>query len=106
MLGAIDARNEIDIELRTLDGTLVKAVLVVRLAWTARAHPVIVPSGIQLDRRPPGAGAIVARAIVQPSGLADPELDHVGHQTIAGPERRPRHSTAVVLRDELRHSNR
>src|SRR5688500_5850045 len=61
---------------------------------------------IELDRRPPGAGAIVAGSIVEPSGLADPELDHVGHETIAGPERRPRDGAAVVLCYELRHANR
>ena len=49
----------------------------------------------------PSGSALVELAVVQPARPRGPELDRVGHDAEAGPERRPRHGVAGKFRFAL-----
>src|SRR5512134_2270247 len=65
-----------------------KAPMVAPFAERRRRLARALLSGIQPLDRPARAGAGVQHAIVQPIGTAVPELDPLGNQAIAAPERR------------------
>src|SRR3954471_21323598 len=55
----------------------------------------------QLGRRPRRVAAVVARARVQTTRIARPELDRIGHHAVAAPERRPVDGAALEARGRL-----
>ena len=65
-----------------------------RLADRER-RPMLVCRQGKAARPPCAVAALVADALVQPVRIARPELDRIGHDAVASPERRALHGTAL-----------